>query len=306
MSIPVQSVMHVNLNVTRLQPALAFLVDVLGLRTLTHMRAEPQDGEGLGLAGRVQWDGYSVHDHRAWGGTMLDLLEWQLPPTSGRAAPLPERLGLSHLLIDVPDLDAVLARPPAAGLAVFAPPERGAVDGTRRVLARNTDGSLFELRAGGTEPELAGIVIGCADLERSRAWYRDQLGFVPHGRETTVDEHGRAWGLEGTVRYRTADLVLPAQGDRAFRLRLQQWLQPQVTAAPAPAANHAGFYRIALGVSDIHACYEGLRAAGADCPWRPTWLDMGPAVPIDGLWALFFRDPDGACVELIQFPDVRS
>ena len=40
---------------------------------------------------------------------MLDLLQWQLPPTSGRAAPVPERLGLSHLLIDVPDLDAVLA-----------------------------------------------------------------------------------------------------------------------------------------------------------------------------------------------------
>ena len=36
----------------------------------------------------------------------------------------------------------------------------------------------------------------------------------------------------------------------------------------------------------------------------PVWLDMGPDIPIDGLWALFFADPDGACLELIQTPVV--
>jgi hypothetical protein len=33
---------------------------------------------------------------------------------------------------------------------------------------------------------------------------------------------------------------------------------------------------------------------------------MGPEIPIDGLWALFFRDPDGSCLELIESPRVHA
>lgn len=305
MSIPVQNVMHVNLNVTRLQPAVSFFVDTLGLKTLTHMRAEPQDGAGMGLEGRVQWDGYSVHDHREWAGTMLDLLEWQIPPTLGCAQHLPQRLGLSHLLIDVPDLDAVHARVAAAGLESLSGPAPAGGDGKRLFRARNADGSLFELRAGGAAPELGGIAIGCSDLSRSVDWYCAQLGFVTRGEPRLVDEAGVVWGIEGRACYREVDLVLPTQPG-GFVLRLQQWVQPGAARPPGSRANEAGFYRVALGVTDMQACYQGLLAGGADCPWPPAWLDMGPDVPIAGLWALFFRDPDGACVELIQFPEVRS
>jgi len=305
-SIPVQNIMHVNLNVTRLAPALDFLVGTLGLQTLAHMRAEPQDGAGMGLDGRVQWDGYSVHDHRAWAGTMLDLLQWQLPATQGRAQPVPHRLGPSHLMIDVPDLDAVHGRMAAAGLVCLDAPGACASDGARLFRARNEDGSLFELRAGGQAPEFAGLAIGCSNLERSIAWYRDRLGFVARTGVATVEEPGVAWGVDGAVAYRQVDLVLPAQAESGFCLRLQHWLQPRAQLVPCTAANHAGFFRVALGVADMQACYHALLAAGVDCPWPPTWLDMGPDVPVNGLWALFFRDPDGSCVELIQFPEVHA
>jgi hypothetical protein len=33
---------------------------------------------------------------------------------------------------------------------------------------------------------------------------------------------------------------------------------------------------------------------------------MGPEVPVAGLWAVFFRDPDGTCLELIQRPELRA
>jgi hypothetical protein len=29
---------------------------------------------------------------------------------------------------------------------------------------------------------------------------------------------------------------------------------------------------------------------------------MGPEIPIDGVWAVFFPDPDGTCMELIETP----
>jgi len=38
----------------------------------------------------------------------------------------------------------------------------------------------------------------------------------------------------------------------------------------------------------------------------PCWLEMGPGIPIDGLNAVFLRDPDGACLELIERPVVHD
>ena len=38
----------------------------------------------------------------------------------------------------------------------------------------------------------------------------------------------------------------------------------------------------------------------------PCWLEMGPEIPIDGLYAVFFRDPDGTCLELIETPTLRA
>jgi hypothetical protein len=31
---------------------------------------------------------------------------------------------------------------------------------------------------------------------------------------------------------------------------------------------------------------------------------MGPEIPIEGLYAVFFRDPDGTCLELIERPRI--
>lgn len=39
------------------------------------------------------------------------------------------------------------------------------------------------------------------------------------------------------------------------------------------------------------------------CHPLPAELEMGPGLPSD-LRALFFEDPDGACVELIESPPV--
>ena len=63
-----------------------------------------------------------------------------------------------------------------------------------------------------------------------------------------------------------------------------------------------GIYRMALMVDDIQASYQTLLANGVSCPTPPVKLDMGPGVPVDGVWALFFPDPDGTCIELIERP----
>ena len=91
-----------------------------------------------------------------------------------------------------------------------------------------------------------------------------------------------------------------------YRLRLERWLAPVAIARAPAVANQVGPFRVALLVDDVHAFHADLRRRGTRFPSAPVWLDMGPEIPIDGLWALFFPDPDGACVELIQTPEPRG
>jgi hypothetical protein len=54
-------------------------------------------------------------------------------------------------------------------------------------------------------------------------------------------------------------------------------------------------------VEDIQRSYQELKLQGVECE-PPVFLDMGPEIPIDGVWAVFFPDPDGTCMELIETP----
>ena len=74
---------------------------------------------------------------------------------------------------------------------------------------------------------------------------------------------------------------------------------------PLEPANHLGLFRMAFMVDDAKAgCAELDRLGVAHS--GPCHLDMGPDVPIEGgLLAVFFRDPDGTCLELIETPRPR-
>ncbi len=86
----------------------------------------------------------------------------------------------------------------------------------------------------------------------------------------------------------------------AFTVELQG--QPRDAAAAAPAANHLGIYRMAMLTDAIDEDRRRLLDAGVRCYSEPATLDMGPGLPT--LRAVFFADPDGATVELIETPRV--
>jgi catechol 2,3-dioxygenase-like lactoylglutathione lyase family enzyme len=88
-------------------------------------------------------------------------------------------------------------------------------------------------------------------------------------------------------------------------IELVEWLRPAPVGRPYPAPNHLGIFRMAFLVEDARACYAELRERGVECP-PPVWLEMGPEIPVDGLWAVFFPDPDGTLLELIQAPVMRA
>jgi catechol 2,3-dioxygenase-like lactoylglutathione lyase family enzyme len=92
-----------------------------------------------------------------------------------------------------------------------------------------------------------------------------------------------------------------------FTVRLVQCQQPATDSGSTPyaEANHLGIYRMAFLVEDVRASCEELQNQGVACP-PAVFLDMGPEIPVDGVWAAFFPDPDGSCLELIEMPKLTE
>ncbi|HEU4431649.1 MAG TPA: VOC family protein [Myxococcota bacterium] len=301
MALEFHAVVHVNVNCAQLARSLAFYHDALGLTPLSHTNPIPQDGAGFGIAGRVQWDAWILHDDRGQAAPAIDLLEWKTPAPVGRPARANE-LGFSRLLLNVRDAGALHARLAAAGAPPLSAPVT--LGGERRAfIARDPDGALLEVvesAGAAATPRGAGVVIDVASLEASAAWYERVLGL----RASAPEKHeadGAGFGFDGAARWREATIA----ASDAFAIRLVQWEEPRPVRGATRPANALGIYRMALLVDDAkRACRQldqlGIAHSGA------VWLDMGPEIPIDGLHAGFLPDPDGACLEWIERPRVRG
>jgi len=297
MSIGVQNIIHINANCTDITTARRFFEGVIGLNAANHLKAAPQAGAGMGLSGEAQWDGYAMHDARGWAGTMLDLLQWTIPPTDGVPGTAIERLGYVWLAVEVPEVAAIIAR------ARHWPHSVVTESDLEAGWLQTPDGLPIEIRPGMVEQtRLAYVAINCRDLARTRAWYAAVLGFEPLDDVDTYTLPGALAGSSVPVAVRAQRMALPGR-THAFGIRLVQRTDPQKPLPPRSAANALGLFRLAVAVADIATSHAALQALGADCPLPPCWLHLGPEAPVEGVWALFFRDPDGTCVELIQTPE---
>jgi len=311
MAIPVLGVVHVNVNCSDLARSLRFYRDVVGLTPLAHTNPPPQDGAGFELPGRVQWDAYLLHDARGLLGPAVDLLEWKQPLPVGKTAAEPNQLGLFRLCLSVPDVDAAYAKLLEAGVPCLSAPVAAPIDPAagltvRFFCARDPDGTAIEfLQAPGAAPELRllHVNVNCSDLARSADWYQRVLGLSALGRSSPGLVDGAGFGWDGPCEWQAEFLAAPGVAD-PFVIDLLEWQTPRPVGAPARAANQLGLFRLAFLVEDAKACYAELRRHDVETS-PPVWLEMGPEIPIAGLWAVFFRDPDGTCLELIQRPELR-
>lgn len=296
MPIAVQNIIHINVNCTDIAAAKRFFETVVGLTAANHPKAEPQAGEGMGLNGPAQWDGYAMQDAGGWSGAMVDLLQWRIPPTEAQSANGIDRLGYTWLTIEVPDVDAAIARARQWELPALT------VSDSAACWLRTSDGLPIELRqAAGQQIHLAYVTVNCRDLVRTRAWYGELFGFQALGDVQTLTLPATLAGVAAPVTVQAQRMGLPDR-KHGFSIQLVQRPDLQALLPPLAKANAQGIFRMALAVEDISVSYPQLRDMGADCPLPPCWLHLGPESPVEAVWALFFRDPDGTCVELIQTP----
>lgn len=305
MALGIHRLFHCNVNCSDLERSVAFYRDFVGLEPVQRTHPIPQDGTGFGMPGDVQWDAWMMSDGRWPNGTVVDLLEWKQPAPVGTPYQPANHLGMFRICLLAPDLDALHERAAQQGVTCLSPPTDVPIrsehaDSVRALFTRDPDGTLVEFieRPGLEGVQLIHVNVNCSDLAASRDFYERVLGLEARGHSAPGPIDGAAFGFPGACEYEASFLFAPG-GD--FAVDLLEWKDPKPVGRPYESANHVGLYRIAFLVEDAGASYEELRRHGVECP-PPVKLDMGPGIPIDGLWAVFFPDPDGTCLELIEAP----
>jgi catechol 2,3-dioxygenase-like lactoylglutathione lyase family enzyme len=310
MAVEVEGIVHVNVNCSDLRRSLRFYRDFIGLRALSHTRpSTPQAGSGFGFAGTALWDAYLLHDARGARATGIALLQWEIPRPTGRPYPARNHLGLARLCITVPDLDDLYTRLASASSPIPAPPQRTRIDQdleARSFCCPDPDGSWIQFieNRGRGRMQLSRLNLNVSKLSPSLGWYERVLGLERLASSRPGPLSGSALGIDGEVEWESA-LLVPKRDPGGVGVELVEWMQPRPVGVPSAAANQLGIHRIAFLVESCDASYAELRRLGIACA-PPTWLELGPELPIDGVWAMFFRDPDGCCIELIERPRVRD
>ncbi|HEV8295814.1 MAG TPA: VOC family protein [Acidimicrobiales bacterium] len=299
MPIAPSRIYHVNINCSILDRSLAFYCDLVGLKQSTRTApTTPQPGGAFGLD-QVQWDAWILQGDKGNEGVVLDLLEWKVPTPVGEPARDATTAGFNRLCIATADLDAMHARLVAAGADCWtAPTDLHLGDGAtaRMFVCGDPDGTQIEFVAG-SSTRLSHIAINCADFARSQHYYRDVIGLQPARELNPPRQPGVLFRIAGEMELRTELLRDPVSG---FMVELIDWLHPTTHVEPARVANQLGIFRMAWVTKDIAQDYRILGGAGVSCYSPPGDLSMGPGLP--DLQALFWGDPDGACLELIQSP----
>jgi len=306
-AVEIQSVAHVNVNCSDLARSLAFYREHLGLASAAHTAPEKaQEGSGFGLPGRVRWDAHMLCDARGMAGPAIDLLEWQEPRPIGAPAADFNHLGFFRLCFLTQDLDARYEALRRAGIACLGPPVEvplgsEVADTVRALCFRDPDGTCLELiELPGVPERIAHVNVNCRDVVRSAEWYERVLGLRTLGRSAPGPVSGRLFGHAREIEW-DARFLVPEGAAESMAIDLLEWKRPRPIGKPAASGNQLGIFRMAFLVADVRAARAALLEEGVDAP-EPVWLDMGPEIPVDGVWALFFRDPDGTCFELIQTP----
>jgi len=299
MAIQGNRIYHCNSNCSDLDRAVVFY-EALGLRrVLRTVPSKSQSGSAFGLD-EVAWDAWIMHSDDGLDGLSLDLLEWKTPLPTGTPPGLDGEPGYNRLMITTPDLEATIRRAVEAGgtliggpIEVDAGPER-----PRLAMVLDPDGIPVQLLQA-DKTSIAQVVVNCADLDESVAYYRDVMGLKPVFEPTEMEWTKDLFGGETDKHIRGA--ILADEGS-VFTVALVQWLDPAPTAGVrVRSANELGIFRMAWSTTDCAADEAVLRAAGST-PFVPTEeLSVGDDLPL--LLVLFWPGPNGECLELIETTD---
>lgn len=142
------------------------------------------------------------------------------------------------------------------------------------------------------ELEYSHIGILTTDFDRSVAFYRDALGFIPthESRTSGSTEISALCGIDGPIESHRQFMSRPD----GLTLELRHWTAPETFGSTSPRAmNEYGVSHISFHVNDVDEIADRIAAAGG-VVLTETRTQIGSAD------LLFCTDPDGIRIELMR------
>ena len=139
------------------------------------------------------------------------------------------------------------------------------------------------------------VAITVSDLDRSLEFYRDRLGLQEVERHRLEGEGISAMAGKPDV---VMDVVRLTTGNPpGILIDLQQYVRPEGSTSTAELGDVAHTH-VCLVVSDIDAACAELRERGVTLVSDPVTFELESG----RLHVVFVKDPDGAVIELVQYP----
>jgi catechol 2,3-dioxygenase-like lactoylglutathione lyase family enzyme len=297
---PARRVLHVCYCCADVDGPVSFFVRGLGLRETMRTTGEPTSGAILGLDREVRGIAAFVYDSRGpRTSPAIEVQSWLQPPLDGRPFDQPNHAGVQSLGFAVHDLDAAVATLETLGARVSGRGQSPVFDASSATLM-DPFGMAIDLVEQADVPQGEGRVhhlrVTCSDHARSIEWY-EGLGFERVGGTVELRD-GAIVGLPGPVHASACRLRLP---DEPMEVVLVEWREPKVLGRHYRQPNHAGWYRLAVGVDDTRASYDAMSDAGWRFDRAPMLISLD-GTPVPDMWITFTSDPDGVPFELVQRP----
>jgi catechol 2,3-dioxygenase-like lactoylglutathione lyase family enzyme len=140
-----------------------------------------------------------------------------------------------------------------------------------------------------------------SDLERSVAWYTEVLGLEYVRGQEQANAYTRSLVGFPDAHLKVAQLRIPGahMPRSAHHLELVEYVVPRGHRLDL-ATNNTGVAHLALQVDDIHAAFARMSAQGVQFVSPvPNAITAGVN---QGGYSIYFRDPDGITLELVQPP----
>jgi catechol 2,3-dioxygenase-like lactoylglutathione lyase family enzyme len=128
----IKRIIHFNVVCSDLEKSLHFYVDLLGGHLLGNKekaaiikRKTESEGVGiaLGLGDTAEYRGWLIR----WGydksGTVLDLLQWTKPPSTGKPYDRINNVGITRISLEVDDVDKMYQELKSKGVEFISPPQ---------------------------------------------------------------------------------------------------------------------------------------------------------------------------------------
>lgn len=309
----ITGIRHANVICSDFNKSWEFYIDKLGgipdrdKKSAMAWRIPDADAQTIhGLEEPAQWYACLISYGEAGGDTIIDLLHFVKPATTGKPNNRLNNVGISRICLNVEDIDKAYNKLKAEGIEFISPPidleMRMGQPPTRTCNCKDPDGIIITLEQHpvGLERITTGIryiSVVCTDLKKSLEFYCDKLGGIPDLNKSAIhktiispnEKVAKAFGFDELAQW-SGCLVRFSEDEEATALNLEQFMKPPVTGKAYDKVNNVGLTRMCFHVDDVDKMYNELKEKGVDFVSPPIETKS----PTRGLFkACDCKDPDG-------------